>query len=123
MTIGSVLPMIEENKSWFKVSLPKDGEEEEEKTGWISKTITTAFDETKPDGIYKQIVDRYFRRKSLTFKTAKELFEFLGPAADNAKTFDVGGDLRLKRLLALSASLKVIRPDRADKITVQRVSS
>ncbi len=114
MTIGSVLPMLEENKGWFKVSLSKDGEEEE-KTGWISKKITSTFDEAKPDSIYIQIANKYFKRKSLSFSTAKELFEFLGPAANSAKSFETGGDLRLKRLLALSAALKVIRPDRSDK--------
>lgn len=113
MTIGTILPMIDQNKGWFKVLLPK--EDEKEKAGWISKSITSTFDEAKRDGIYKRIADKYFKRKSLSFNTARELFDFLGPAADSAKTYEVGGDLRLKRLLALSAALKSIRPDRFDR--------
>lgn len=50
----------------------------------------------------------------MDFKTAKELAEFLPKAADEAKTFEVGGDLRLKKLTALSAALKSIPIDKKD---------
>lgn len=116
MKVGAVLPLLEENKGWFKVRLSDSTvSEEEQKSGWISKTISEKFDQTKPDSIFKKIADRYFSRKSLTFKTAAELFEFLGPAADDAKTYEIGGYLRLKRLMALSEALRNIRPERQNK--------
>lgn len=111
MTIGSVLPMIKENNRWFKVSLA--GEGEKKKTGWISKSIALKFDEADSDYIFKRITDRYFKRRFLTFKTAKELLEFLGAAADKSTVSDIKGDLRLKRLLALSSALEAITPLKA----------
>jgi len=119
MKLGSRLTKVGENKSWNKVELSKKTETEEAKTGWISKTISKDFDESKPDGIFQEIADRYLKRKSLNFKTAKQLFEFLGPAADDAKTFEIGGDLRLKRLLALSAAISKIKFDQSKKAPYQ----
>lgn len=114
MAIGSVLPMIEENNRWFKVSLAREGEKE--KTGWISKSIALKFDEADSDYIFKRITDKYFKRRFLTFKTAKELIEFLGSAADKSTVLDIKGDLRLKRLLALSYALEAITPSKAKSL-------
>ena len=105
MKIGTRLQKLDETKGWYKVELSSQTESQTAKTGWISKTISNNFDQNSPDPIFQTISDKYFKRRSLSFRTASQLFEFLGPAADDAKTFEVGGDLRLKRLLALSKAI------------------
>ena len=115
MKLGSRLTKIGENKRWNKVELSKKTETEDAKIGWISKTISKDIDVSKPDVVFQEIADRYLKRKSLNFKTAKQLFEFLGPAADDAKTFETGGDLRLKRLLALSAAIAKVKFNQSEK--------
>lgn len=107
-TIGIRFIVVEEKDGWSRVQLsePKEGEEAE--TGWISKTITVNYDSSRPGVLYQQIVEKYFKRKNLSFTTASEIFDFLPRAADEAKTFEVGGDLRLKHLKMLALALKVI---------------
>ena len=105
MKIGTRLQKIGETKGWYKVEIASASDTETPTTGWISKTISSNFDQDKPDPIFQTISDKYFKRRSINFRTASQLFEFLGPAADDAKTFEVGGDLRLKRLLALSKAI------------------
>jgi hypothetical protein len=108
-TIGTRFTVLEEKDGWYKLELAKAEKEGEEGTfGWISKSITSKYDDSKPGKIYQELVDKYFKRKSLSFNTAREIFEFLPEAADEAKTYETGGDLRLKHLLALSLTLKAI---------------
>ena len=115
MKVGSRLTYVDENSRWFKVSLSDAGEEQAEKVGWISKTIATKFDSADPDPIFQKIANRYLQRKSLSFKAASQVFEFLQPAADEAKTYETGGDIRLKRFLILSKALGNINFDHANK--------
>lgn len=115
MNLGSHLTKVGENKTWYKVELAAKTETEEAKLGWISKTIAETFNESKPDRVFQKIADKYLSRKSLNFQTAKQLFEFLDPAADDAKTYETGGDLRLKRLLALSKAVSKIKYEQKDK--------
>ena len=115
MKIGTRLPKLDSNSGWYKVEVEAATETASAKAGWISKTISAEFDQTNPDAVFQEISDKYFKRKSLNFKTASQLFEFLGPAADDAKTFEVGGDLRLKRLLALSSAIANINYDQSER--------
>ncbi len=114
-SIGTRFPVLEEKNGWSKIQFTQSTEGDEAKTGWISNTITKKYDSSKPGVIYQEIANKYFRRKKMSFSTAKELYTFLPKAADEAKTFDVGGDLRLKSLVALSIALKSIRPDMGNK--------
>lgn len=107
-TIGTHFVVLEEKNGWSKIILKEATEEKEAETGWISKTITTKFNVANPILSYQQITDKYLQKKDLSFEDATILFEFLPKAADEAKTFDVGGDLRLKSLKALSMALKTI---------------
>ncbi len=107
-TIGSRYNVVESKNGWSKIQLSEAKDDEEAKMGWISNSITAKFDGSQPGVIYQQITDRYFKKNSLSFDTAKELFDFLPKAADEAKTFEIGGDLRLKRLMAFSMALKAI---------------
>lgn len=107
-TIGTRFVVLEEKNGWSRVQLKEARDDQEAETGWIAKSITVTFDSTQPGVIYQQIVDKYFKRKNLSFGAAKEIFEFLPKAADDAKTFEIGGDLRLKRLMMLALTLKAI---------------
>ena len=108
MKIGTRLQFLDENKGWFKIGLSKSTETDEAKTGWISKTISAKYDDANPDPLFQEIANRYINRKSLNFGAAKQVFEFLGVAANDAKTFEVGGDLRLKRFITLSKVIEKI---------------
>ncbi len=115
-TIGTRFTVLEEKNGWYRVELSKsENEDEEGETGWISKSITKKYDGSKPGKLYQDVVGKYFKRKSITFNTAREIFEFLPRAADEAKTFETGGDLRLKHLLALSSVLKAVPVNKQDK--------
>ncbi len=115
MKIGTRFPKLDSNSGWYKVEFEAQTETSSAKTGWISKTISAEFDQTNPDAVFQQMSDKYFKRKSLSFNTASQLFEFLGSAADDAKTFEVGGDLRLKRLLALSSAINNIKYNQSER--------
>ncbi len=107
MKVGTRLPFIEENGGWYRVTISSGTETENETTGWISKTISKKF-EGNPDPIFQQIANRYFQRRSLNFATAVQLFDFLGPAADDARTYETGGNLRLLRLMTLARAIAKI---------------
>lgn len=111
-TIGKRFVVLEEKNGWSKVEVKKAVENDDAETGWIANSITAKFDSAKPGVIYQEITDKYLKKESLNFNTAKEIFEFLPDAANEAKTFEVGGDLRLKRLMMLSNVLKSIPPDK-----------
>jgi hypothetical protein len=107
-TIGTRFTLVEKKGGWSKILLSEPKEDEEPESGWISDTIIVEFDPVKPGVLYQRITDKYFQRESLPFGTAREIFEFLPQAADEAKTFEVGGDLRLRRLSMLGLALKAI---------------
>ncbi len=109
LKVGTRLPKLEENGGWYKVELEPETEAASAKTGWISKTISSEFDAGNADAAFQQIADKYLARKSLTFTEASQIIEFLSTAADDAKTYEVGGDLRLKRLLGLSNAIASIK--------------
>lgn len=105
-TLGTRFKAIAEKNGWDEVRLESTGDDE--KTGWISRSITQPYDRVKPGVQMQAIAGKYFARKKMRFSTAKQLFEALPGAADEAKTFEIGGDLRLKSLEALSIALKTI---------------
>lgn len=106
--IGTRLTAVSEKDGWDEVQLVAASEGKEAKTGWISRTITEPYDTARPGDQSQKIADKYFSRKEIGYSTAVQLFEYLPKAADDAKTFEVGGDLRLKSLTALSIALKSI---------------
>ncbi len=114
--VGTVLPLVEENSKWHRVELAAADESEntKAKTGWIAKSISSKYDEAKPDPVFIQIANKYLSRKKLSIRNTNGLMDFLASAADNAKTFETGGSLRLKRLQALQMALRKIAPGKTD---------
>lgn len=106
--LGTKFIAVAAVKGWNEVKLGTSNGDGAAKTGWISMSITKPYDRAKPGVQFQKIVQRYFDRKVIRFGTARQLFEVLPSAADDAKTFEVGGDLRLKSLMALSAALKAM---------------
>ena len=106
--IGSKFSVLNEKNGWSEVVLEEAGENTEAKVGWISNTITETYDSNRPGVQFQKIAAKYLSRKSLSFGAAKQLFYHLPKAADAAKTYEVGGDLRLKSLEALSKALKKV---------------
>lgn len=106
--IGTRFAAVSQKGEWDEVRLETGAAEEDASTGWISKTITEPYDSANPGLQSQRFVEKYFSRKEVSFKTAVQLFEYLPAAADAAKTYEVGGDLRLKSLIALSLALKAI---------------
>lgn len=107
--IGTVFTVIGEKKDWANIELSED------KNGWISKTITTKYDDANRGKIFQEIAEKYLKRENLDIKTVRELLKFIPKAADESRTYEIGGDLRLKRLFVLRAALDSIPPDKADK--------
>lgn len=107
--IGTVFNVIDEKNNWSNIELSDD------KDGWISNSITTKYDDSKRGKIYQDIAEKYLKRDKLDLKSAGELLKFLPKAADEARTYEIGGDLRLKRLFVLRAALDSIPFDKADK--------
>ncbi|NNE98483.1 MAG: hypothetical protein HKN25_05620 [Pyrinomonadaceae bacterium] len=114
--VGTVLSLVEENSKWHKVELSPANEAEgtEAEMGWIAKSISSKFDEAKPDPVFKQIANNYLGRKKLSLRNTNGLMEFLESAADNSKTFETGGMLRLQRLHALQKALRNIPVGKGD---------
>lgn len=94
--------MIDEKNNWSNIELSDD------KNGWISNTITTKYDDSKRGKIYQDIAEKYLKKDKLDLKSASQLLKFLPKAADEARTYEIGGDLRLKRLLVQRAALDSI---------------
>lgn len=107
--IGTVFTVISDKNNWSKIEVSDD------KEGWISNTITTKYDDANRGKIYQEIAEKYLKQKNLDIKTARELLKFIPKAADEARTYEIGGDLRLKRLFVLRAALDSIPPDKSDK--------
>lgn len=114
--VGTVFSLLEENTGWHKVELSAANKSEgkEAETGWIAKSISSKFDEAKPDPIFTLIAEKYLSRKTLSLRTTNSLMEFLESAANDSKTFETGGDLRLKRFQALQKALRTIPPNKTD---------
>ncbi|MEZ5345851.1 MAG: SH3 domain-containing protein [Pyrinomonadaceae bacterium] len=115
MKVGSRLPLVEENGGWYKVEVAQPDEAETGAYGWISKTISTKLTDSDPGPIFAEIAEKYFQRESMNFQTAESLMEFLESAADDSKTYEIGGNLRLKRLLALSIAISKIGFDQSEQ--------
>ncbi len=105
--LGTRFTAISEKEGWDEVLLGETADGED-KTGWIAKSITEPYDAASPGVQFQRIADRYLARENISFSTAKQLFEYLPQAADEAKTYEVGGNLRLKSLIALGLALKAI---------------
>ncbi|MDH3528377.1 MAG: hypothetical protein OEQ28_02325 [Acidobacteriota bacterium] len=105
--LGTQFTAVSEENGWEKIEFGRNvgGEQEH---AWISKSITEEYDSKNPGVQFQKFAQRYLTRKQLSFAHARQLFEVLPSAADDAKTFEVGGDLRLKSLIALSKALKAI---------------
>lgn len=106
--IGTVFTVISEKNNWSNVELSED------KNGWVSNTITAKYDDSKRGKIFQEIAEKYLKRDNLDLKTAGELLRFLPKAADEARTYEIGGDLRLKRLSVLRSALDSIPFDKTD---------
>lgn len=107
--IGTIFTVVGEKNNWSNIEIS------DEKSGWISNTITTSFDDAKRGKIYQEIAEKYLKKEKLDLKTASELLRFLPKAADEARTYEIGGDLRLKRLFVLRSALDSIPSDKTDK--------
>lgn len=107
--IGTIFNVSDENKTWSQVALSG------EKSGWISNSITERYSDTKRPEIFQKLAEKYLSKKDLDLTAAAEVLEFLPKAADAARTFEKGGELRLKRLLLLSRILKTIPANKQDK--------
>lgn len=105
--IGTRFTAVSDRNGWDEVEL---GESDDgvRMTGWIAKTITEPYEATRPGVQFQRIANKYLSREKISFSTAKELFEYLPSAADDARTYEVGGDLRLKSLMALGYAVKAI---------------
>ena len=112
LKLGAILPIADENDKWYQVKLSESEVDEEPQKGWISKTISAEFTKTDNAEIYKIIADKYARREKLDVDTAGQLIEFLGKAADDVRTYEDGGNFRLRRLQTLASALKNIPFDK-----------
>lgn len=107
--IGTVFTVISEKNSWSNIELSDD------KDGWISNTIATKYEDSKRGVIFQEIAEKYLKRANLDIKTARELLKFIPKAADEARTYEIGGDLRLKRLSVLRAALDSIPSNKTNQ--------
>ncbi|HXG86207.1 MAG TPA: SH3 domain-containing protein [Pyrinomonadaceae bacterium] len=102
VSFGRILTVSDENAAWSKVRLSDD------KSGWISKSIVTDFDDAKRAEIYRKIPGKYFKDNKLDFAAASQIFDFLKTVSSQVKNNDDKADLSFKRLTALKAALGAI---------------
>jgi hypothetical protein len=102
VNLGTILDVSDKNGSWLKVQLA------DEQIGWVSKTNSTDFSDSKRKEIYQKIVGKYFKNEGMDFKTASEVFNFLKTVQAKDGNKNLSADLTFKRLLALRAALKAI---------------
>ena len=114
MKIGTILPIADKKNGWYQVKLSESETDEETEKGWISKTISAEYTKEKNSEIYKKIFDKYAQREKINFSAAGELLEFCSKAADDVRTYEEGGNLRLLRLQMLGTALKNIPNDKAE---------
>ncbi|MEZ5308674.1 MAG: hypothetical protein R2684_16130 [Pyrinomonadaceae bacterium] len=114
LPLGTRLMAVSEANGWDEVYYGEPDSEGKRKTVWISKTITTPYDSAKPGVQAQKIADKYFKMAKMDFATAVQLYEFLPGAADRAKTYEVGGDLRLKSIKALNLALRAVPFDKSE---------
>lgn len=106
--LGTILLVADENDKWYQVKLSEEETNEETQKGWIAKTISAEFTNSDNAEIYKIIAEKYARREKIDLDTAGELIEFLEKAADDVRTYEDGGNFRLRRLQTLGSTLKDI---------------
>lgn len=99
---GKIFPVAEKKADFYRV------EYTEGKSGWISISFTRDFEPLKRDALYREIVEKYTKNKTLDFATAVEIADFLRTAKASVKSNELQADLSLTRLRVLTAALKAI---------------
>jgi hypothetical protein len=101
LNVGQILPVAEENGSWYSVKLAGD------KQAWISKQIALEYSDARRTEIYRSIAAKYLKGK-MDFATAAQVFEFLTAAAAQVKDLNAQGDFHFKRFQTLATALKAV---------------
>lgn len=107
--LGTVFPISGQTDKWYEVKLNND------KTGFISKTVSQSFTNAKRGEIYQKLADKYLKQASIDFTTASQTFDFLTSAVKEIKTDKILADLQFKRLQALSMTLKKLPSGKQDQ--------
>jgi len=108
LNVGTILPVLDTNSGWYKVKFSDD------KSGWISKTVSMDFDSAQIGVIYQSIVEKYFKGKEMNFADASQIYNFL-KTIPNGISDESAANLNFKRLLALSIALKKIPLENLDE--------
>lgn len=113
--IGSVVTPIAVADSWYEIEISPPSESENAQTGWISNSVVANFDPDRPDATFLEIGNRYAERGPLDLGSTKQLLAFLNNAADESKTYQAGGELRLLRLHMLAKYVGNIDYDKSQQ--------
>ena len=112
MKLGTLLKVIDENPSWYKVEFSGSSKPS---SGWMSKQIVNDFSENKRTEIYRQIIDRNYKEEKMSFADAAELYDFLTRAQGELSSSNAASEISFKRLLALRSALKAVPFGKGDE--------
>lgn len=110
--LGTTFGILGQNDKWFNVKLLND---ENAESGWISKTISQTFLNSKRSETYQKLADKYLSQTSTDFATSAQVFEFLTKAATEVTDSKQVAELSLKRLRVLQSALRQIPLDKQDQ--------
>lgn len=105
MKLGTLLKVVEENPSWYKVEFSNSSKPS---SGWMSKQVAGDFSEDNRTEIYRRIVERNYKEEKMSFADAAELYDFLTRAQNELGNSNSAAEIGFKRLLALRAALKAV---------------
>lgn len=105
LQVGAILSVWEKNDDWYKVSF---AEGQNVHNGWVEKRNVTDFNFALRDEVYKNIADKNFKKDTMDFAAAAELFDFLTVANKEIEAEKLLADLSFKRLMTLKVALKAI---------------
>jgi hypothetical protein len=106
--LGMIVPVLDKTMGagfWYKVQLPAGSKPG---AGWMSSTVVNSFDPAKAESVYRDLVQKNFKKDSMSFSDASEVYEFLTRIVPEIKTPATAAEFSLKRLQALAAALDKI---------------
>lgn len=107
--IGTVYPVLGQKSGWYNINFNGN------RGGWISGTIAEPFDDARRAAIYQSIAAKYFKRPTLDFDTASELFEFLADIQTEVAGSKSEPMLAYYHVLALAKTLEALPFNKLDQ--------
>lgn len=117
LKLGTVLSVVQKPQGtspWYKVQLPADSKAA---SGWMSSSVVSIFNPAKAESAYRQLAEKYYKKKGLSFTDGVELYEFLSRIEPELKSSAATAELTLRRWQVLAIVLGKIPIERSNDKT------